>query len=727
MRLVLFVWIAIINTVIFAAEYRVKSAEEIEHVMQTAQPGDTLTMVSGVWTDQLIDFQGNGVKGDSIVLRVEKAGHVLLNGRSKISIGGSYLKVDGLRFVGGYNGSGVIIFDNSSHQCRVTNTQVSEYNPPNATLRYSWIKIDGSHHRLDHCYISGQRHEGPTVAIRFSASPYGHHRIDHNHFANRPRGDGNGYETLKLSIGVEFDLDGNVISEYNYFYKCSGESEIISNKCHSNTYRYNTFVECRGGLTMRQGMNCTVEGNYFFGNHVSGTGGIRITHRGHKIINNYFQDLGGAWSIYLHSGTDAVYAANTIANGKHVRADSMLIAHNTIVNCAAGIYSGAGDFDDSRNLPPRDNVIANNIISMNDPSQCYIDESHSGANQIWQGNLLNGSNLGDVPDTGYLVDDPLLSLSNDWYQMTATSPAVDAGVGDYPDVIEDIDGILRDAQKDIGADELGSGARQPLTPADVGPDWTADQDVPDEDDLPCILTVALRGNGNGQVLMHPPGGVYEPGTLVSLVAVAEEGHSFAGWEGDIESAEDTIAVIMDKSITIRAYFDPPLRYTLAVWNMGSGSVEFDPPGGSYPESTWVKVTAIVDSHWVFSHWGGDLSGTNNPDTLLMDSDKAITATFTEITGIAYTRNTPAEYRLKANHPNPFNPVTTIPFELEKPGYTTLDVYDILGHKVSELVNGNMGAGTHKVRFDASDLTSGVYFYVILSGEFSATRKLVLMR
>ncbi len=714
------------NFTLFASEYYVSNAEEIDDVMNVAQPGDTLTMVAGVWTDQLITFQGNGVEGDSIVLRVEKPGHVYLNGRSRIRINGTYLKVDGLRFIGGSNGSGAIVFDNGSQHCRVTNTQVSEYNPPGGSLRYHWIKVNGSHHRLDHCYFSGQRHSGVTVHVSLATSPYGYHRIDHNHFADKPRGDANGYETLKVGTGDEAHLEGNIIAEYNYFYRCSGESEIISNKSLHNVYRYNTFVECQGGLTMRQGTHCLIEGNYFFGNDVSGTSGIRVTHRGHTIMNNYFQDL-GRWAFYLHAGPDAKYAEDVIANGDHVRADSMRIMYNTVVNCGSGIYIVPGDSADPLNLPVRNNVIANNIITMDDAAPCYVDENHGGSYQFWEGNLFHGANLGDAPDSGYVVNDPLLMLLNDWFQISQQSPAINAAIGDYPEVVEDIDGIRRDAQKDIGADELGNGARQPLTEMDVGPGWIHDGDLPDPDELPLILTVVLRGKGNGEVLFDPPGGVYEAGTAVTLTAVPEAGHTFAGWEGDIESAEDSITVIMDKSINIRAYFDPPLRYSLAVWKIGSGSVEFDPPGGSYPESTVVKIEAIPDEGWMFSHWGNALSGTSNPDSVLMDSNKGITVTFTQTTHVETGNHAPLTFRLDQNYPNPFNPKTTIAFSLKKAGHTMLSVYDIMGHKVAEIVNGRLDAGHHQVEFDASGLTSGVYFFIIKTSNFESQRKMILMR
>jgi hypothetical protein len=83
--------------------------------------------------------------------------------------------------------------------------------------------------------------------------------------------------------------------------------------------------------------------------------------------------------------------------------------------------------------------------------------------------------------------------------------------------------------------------------------------------------------------------------------------------------------------------------------------------------------------------------------------------------------------LGENYPNPFNPITTIPFALEQSGNTTLKVYDVLGQKVAEFVKENLDAGSHQVQFDASALTSGVYFYEIRSGDFNATRKMMLMR
>jgi hypothetical protein len=88
---------------------------------------------------------------------------------------------------------------------------------------------------------------------------------------------------------------------------------------------------------------------------------------------------------------------------------------------------------------------------------------------------------------------------------------------------------------------------------------------------------------------------------------------------------------------------------------------------------------------------------------------------------------PSAYSLAQNYPNPFNPVTQISFALPKVGLTNLTVYDLLGRRVATLVQGSMSAGEHSVTFDANRLASGIYFYRIESGRFTATKKMVLLK
>ncbi len=85
------------------------------------------------------------------------------------------------------------------------------------------------------------------------------------------------------------------------------------------------------------------------------------------------------------------------------------------------------------------------------------------------------------------------------------------------------------------------------------------------------------------------------------------------------------------------------------------------------------------------------------------------------------------FRLEQNYPNPFNPTTQIEYRLAKGGMVNLNVYDILGNEVEQLVNSDHPAGSHVISFDASGLSSGVYFYRIQAGTFSQTRKMIIAK
>lgn len=88
---------------------------------------------------------------------------------------------------------------------------------------------------------------------------------------------------------------------------------------------------------------------------------------------------------------------------------------------------------------------------------------------------------------------------------------------------------------------------------------------------------------------------------------------------------------------------------------------------------------------------------------------------------------PGEFRLDQNYPNPFNPSTTIKFALPTDANVKLTVFNTLGEKISDLLNGQMSAGTHIVEFNAASLPSGIYFYRIETDKFSAIRKMILMK
>jgi len=88
---------------------------------------------------------------------------------------------------------------------------------------------------------------------------------------------------------------------------------------------------------------------------------------------------------------------------------------------------------------------------------------------------------------------------------------------------------------------------------------------------------------------------------------------------------------------------------------------------------------------------------------------------------------PLEFSLHQNYPNPFNPSTTIKYELPQRAHVVLTVFNMLGQKVTTLLDEVIDAGYHEAQFDASDLASGVYLYRLTTGDFVQTRKMILVR
>jgi beta-xylosidase len=88
---------------------------------------------------------------------------------------------------------------------------------------------------------------------------------------------------------------------------------------------------------------------------------------------------------------------------------------------------------------------------------------------------------------------------------------------------------------------------------------------------------------------------------------------------------------------------------------------------------------------------------------------------------------PGSYKIGQNYPNPFNPSTTISFDLPSKNYVSLKIFDLLGKEITTLIAGEKTAGEHSVEWNASSVSSGVYFYRMQAGNFNETKKLVLLK
>ncbi len=88
---------------------------------------------------------------------------------------------------------------------------------------------------------------------------------------------------------------------------------------------------------------------------------------------------------------------------------------------------------------------------------------------------------------------------------------------------------------------------------------------------------------------------------------------------------------------------------------------------------------------------------------------------------------PTKFSLSQNYPNPFNPVTTILYQLPKSEFVNISIYNVVGQLVETLVNGHKDTGFHSVIWNANDIGSGLYFYRIEAGEYTETKKCIILK
>jgi len=147
---------------------------------------------------------------------------------------------------------------------------------------------------------------------------------------------------------------------------------------------------------------------------------------------------------------------------------------------------------------------------------------------------------------------------------------------------------------------------------------------------PPTYTLTVNIFGMGSVSKSPNQATYSYGVNVTLTAVPGLGWSFSGWSGDLTGSANPATVNMTGNKAVTATFTED-QYTLNINVVGSGSVGKSPDQATYTWGTNVTLTATPATGWSFDHWNGDASGTVNPITVNMTSNKTITATFTQNT------------------------------------------------------------------------------------------------
>lgn len=165
------------------------------------------------------------------------------------------------------------------------------------------------------------------------------------------------------------------------------------------------------------------------------------------------------------------------------------------------------------------------------------------------------------------------------------------------------------------------------------------------------------------------------------------------------TVESVLRVRVENEFTSTVMGSPQTTYNIFYEFISENGLymEINPANNSQPSS---GVTDIEDASW---HYG------------------------TGATGVKNNYEIATKFTLKQNYPNPFNPTTNIEYSIPKTSNVTLKVYDVLGNEVATLVDNKLSAGVYNVKFDGSNLSSGIYFYTLSSGNFLQTKKLMLVR
>lgn len=386
-----------------AKVYTVSSAAEINALSLVA--GDKVIMKNGDWKSQQVVFKGKGTAENPIILVAETKGSVWLTGNSNLKIDGEWLIVDGLSFRNGFSlKDDVVIFTKTSSNCRLTSTSIENYNPSDKTVDYKWVSLYGTKNRVDHCSITGKTHQGTTLVVWLDDHA-NYHQIDHNYFGPRPDLGVNGGETIRIGTSTYSMNDSYTNVENNVFDQCNGEIEIISIKSGYNKILNNLFYECVGTVTFRHGNHSEVSGNYFVGNNLANTGGVRIIGENQKVHDNYLYKLAGT---SLRASISVMNAYENPALSDYWQVKNADIQRNIIVNGKEAFVLGAGK-DAKRVVAPDGVNIAGNYIINPGTLMTVLDEP---ANLKIQNNQVDGAGL----STGFVKLGSDLQLSDGVWQ-----------------------------------------------------------------------------------------------------------------------------------------------------------------------------------------------------------------------------------------------------------------------------------------------------------------------
>lgn len=380
----------------------VSSAAELK-ALGTLVAGDVVVWRDGTYDAQVATVSGAGTADSPVVLRAETPGGVRFTGTSRLSIGGQHVEASGFWWENPepVKGKSVVTFAKGSAGCVLADCAVTgDATAEDAATDTKWVSLYGTHNTVRGCTFRDKRNIGCLLVVWLETGIVPEHIIAGNRF-ERPvtlrdaNGKAiNGQETIRIGTS-DFSMQRAACTvEGNWFYHCHGEqAEIISNKSCGNLYRGNLFVESQGTLTMRHGNGCTASGNYFFGNGMEGTGGIRLIGEDHTVEDNYLHGLAGTGyrtAICMVRGQQSP-ALNGYWQVKNAR-----VRRNTIVDCKYAFNVNYGSNSDQV-APVVGTLVEGNIVSLSSSSSYAVWCAPTPAPDIeWKNNTLFGGRQSGV-------------------------------------------------------------------------------------------------------------------------------------------------------------------------------------------------------------------------------------------------------------------------------------------------------------------------------------------
>lgn len=457
--------------------YNIDDPENLRDVIY--QPGDVIILKNGTYdTDERMRFLGSGTAENPVVFRAETPGGVIFTGGPRLTVGGEsengvkiatgeYLVVDGFHWKGGYGASNFIEFRNGydfAHHSTIQNCvidglgiepdELTEDLADEQIPKHRWIVLYGTYNTVINCSFMNKVSAGAIVLGEYSYNAFPEvadgqpevnescievgHTVANNYFYNFAKMDelygtkANGdalsnsgdSETIRLGTSSYQMVNSNATVSNNYFVQSDGENEIITNKSKGNTYTNNTFRRCRGSLVLRHGSYATVDGNYFLGEDVDGTGGIRITDSEHTITNNYIQDCitvesqakwnNGITFIGGSADGDVACTSDDVSNG-YQKTVNITVSNNTIMNTNAPLFYNL----DKGSTDPT-GTVSNNLIYFSDDyaatsavisGDTETSYDNLGTALTYNGNVYKGTDLG-ATNAGFSLESGITASAN---------------------------------------------------------------------------------------------------------------------------------------------------------------------------------------------------------------------------------------------------------------------------------------------------------------------------